>query len=88
MYLVAISTRFTAGRLERFWIPVPYTPNAAGVDPKTGLDKPCVLKCNWTVRFNVRAIDYEMGTIPDDVFERAVEFAIAAIEEKKRTMRP
>ena len=81
LYLLAISTKFTRP-LSRFMIEVPF---AEGGHPVTGLSRPCVLKCGWVVRFHAKNIRCRIGRIPAKYAELAVEYAISAVEEKRKT---
>jgi hypothetical protein len=83
MWLIGISTQFTppAGRLM---IELPSQP---GGDPQTGLWKRCVLKAWWAVPWKAEHIIEKLGTLPDELVGKAVEYVMTAVEEKKITKR-
>lgn len=77
LWLIAISTQFVLP-LGRLMIECPYAP---GGHEETGLDKPCVLKCEWIVLFNKQQIIKYLGRMPPEIAKQAVEFAITARNE-------
>jgi hypothetical protein len=79
LWLVGISTSFGTP-LPNLWLPLPHDKNR---HPITGLIEPCVLKCNWVVRFPVTLIAGKIGIVPTEIFERAVELIIAEVERKR-----
>src|ERR1700678_2705500 len=82
-WLVGISTGFGAP-LPSHWLPLPYDINH---HPMTGLVEPCVLKCNWVVRYPVKLIEAKIGTVPTAIFERAVDHVIAEVERRRAKLR-
>ncbi len=42
-------------------------------DPLTGLDFPCVVKCNWVREIKPRRIERRVGNMPDELLQRIVE---------------
>jgi len=81
LYLIGISTQFESppGRLM---VECPWSP---GGHPETGLDRPCVLKCWWVVPFHRSQVLQYLGRMPSNVSQRALEYAITAVEEKSRS---
>ena len=78
-YLVGITTSFEDPPPGR-WIRMLHAP---GGHPVTGLDRPCVLKCDWVVRFPTAAIIRKKGVLPDDHLKRATDWIVTLVEEKK-----
>ena len=78
LWLIGISTQFEPGRLV---IELPWSPEG---HPVTGLWKRCALRCDWIVPWNVRDIRRRLGIVPSDLAERAVEYVISSVEEKKK----
>lgn len=56
---------------------------APGGHPRTGLYRPCVLKCDWVVKFSTAAIQRRMGEMPNNHFEQATNWIKAFVEQKK-----
>lgn len=80
IYLVAISTKFT-DPLPSDWLPMLHAP---GGHPITGLKYPCVLKCNWIVKFLATAVKRRIGAVPPPVLDEAIDVIEKAIRRKKR----
>ncbi len=78
IYLVAISTRFDDPP-PKHWLPMLYAP---GGHPITGLNQPCVLKCNWVVKFLATAVQRRIGIVPAPTYEAAVDIVL---NEYRRT---
>ncbi len=78
-YLVGITSSFDDPPPGR-WIRMKHSPGGHRI---TGLDRPCVLKCDWVVRFKVSAIIRKMGELEDDEFDRATDWIVSLVEEKK-----
>lgn len=78
-YLVAITTSFDDPP-PGHWIRMRHSP---GGHSQTGLHKPCVLKCDWVVRFQVPQIIRKIGEMPSDHFELATNQIISLVQQKK-----
>lgn len=79
IYLVAISTKFE-DPIPRHWLPMLSAP---GGHPLTGLKLPCVLKCNWVVKFPAAAVLRRIGSVPPETFEMAVDIILNEVRRKK-----
>jgi hypothetical protein len=78
-YLVGITTSYQDPP-PGHWIRMLQFP---GGHPQTGLYRPCVLKCDWVVKFDPRAVIRKMGEMPDDHFEQATQCISMLVEQKK-----
>lgn len=77
--VVGISSKFKEPP-PHYWLKLP---NAVGGDPVTGLTLPCVLKCNWVVPKPVMQLSDPTGTIPPEIYDRAVDLVLAEHEKRK-----
>lgn len=73
LWLIAISTQFDRPNANPYWIECDW---ATGGHPLTGLDRPCVLKCDWVVRFNRRNLIDFLGEIDQTKATRASDLAL------------
>lgn len=78
-WLVGISTKFTEPP-PRHWIRLPFAPGGGSI---TGLVSPCVLKCNWVKLKPVCQLSAAIGTIPPEIYDKAVDLVLAEVERKK-----
>jgi hypothetical protein len=73
LWLIAISTVFDRPNTNKYWVECEWAPEG---HPLTGLNRPCVLKCDWVVRFNRdKLIDY-LGRLDDYTAKRARDLAL------------
>jgi hypothetical protein len=82
-YVVGISTKFDENRPPH-WILLPHAP---GGHPETGLVEPCVLKCDWVIRFPAIQLGPVIGQAPPEIYERATDFILREVERKKADQR-
>jgi mRNA-degrading endonuclease toxin of MazEF toxin-antitoxin module len=54
-----------------YWVPVPHGRPA---HPVTGLFEPSVAKCNWIREVEERRVIKGLGDMPDDEFERILDW--------------
>jgi len=78
-YLVGITTSYDDPP-PGHWIRMLVAP---GGHPETGLDRPCVLKCDWVVCFKVTAIIRKKGVLPDDQLKQAIDQIATLVLAKK-----
>ncbi len=77
---VGISSKFT-DPIPAHWFKMP---NAPGGHLDTGLDRPCVLKCNWLQQImNADALD-QLGHAPKEIRQSAIIEIAARIEDAKK----
>lgn len=79
VYVVAISTSFGAS-IPSNWIPMPHATNGHAV---TGLKEPCVLKCDWVVRFEVSRLGPVIGSVPPAIVEQSTNIILREVARKK-----
>jgi hypothetical protein len=79
LWLLGISTKFTMP-IGRLMIELPWQ---LGGHPTTGLSQPCVLKAWWAIEWKVSRIIRRLGVLPPEIVERAIDFAVTAVQEKK-----
>jgi len=68
--VVAITTSIQEALLP-YWVPVPYQ---WPTHPETGLCNPSVAKCNWIREIPERRIIKSLGDMPDDEFEKILDW--------------
>ena len=78
--LVAISSKFS-NPPPSHWIRMEWH---RARHPVTGLDRPCVAKCDWVVRFPENKIVKTIGVIPTKTFAAIVEEVKVQVARRKR----
>lgn len=79
--VVAISTSLSRP-LPADWLPLPFAP---GGHETTGLDRECVLKCDWVVVVPESRIIRVMGAVSNSILERAKERVVAMLQRNSPT---
>ena len=79
VFVVGISTKFTDPP-PAHWIKLPWQRDGRA---RTGLDKPCVAKCDWLVKVQKSQLVRPMGAVPTSVLKAIIEQVSRLLAQKR-----